>query len=77
MPDVSDLRVGHGDDLPRVGGIGQDFLVARHAGIEDDFADAEGLGTEGGASVDGSVGQGQQGGGAYARTHGTSTPRSA
>jgi hypothetical protein len=32
------VRVREGDDLPAVRGIGQDLLVAREAGVEDDFA---------------------------------------
>ena len=26
--------VGHGDDLALVGGVGENFLVARHGGVE-------------------------------------------
>ena len=36
---VADERVRQRDQLPGVGGIGQDLLIAGHAGIEDDFAD--------------------------------------
>ena len=35
---VADLGVGHGDDLACVGGVGEDFLVAHHGGVEDEFA---------------------------------------
>ena len=35
---VADERIRHRDDLPFVGRIGQDFLVAGHGGVEDDFA---------------------------------------
>ena len=35
---VADLRRRHRDDLPGVGRVGQDFLVAGHAGVEDDLA---------------------------------------
>ena len=35
---VADQRVGQGHDLPVVGGVGQDFLIARHGGIEDELA---------------------------------------
>ena len=35
---VADLRARHRDDLPGVRRIGQDFLVAGHAGVEHDFA---------------------------------------
>ena len=36
---VADLDGGHGDDLPRVGRIGQHFLISRHARVEDHFTD--------------------------------------
>ena len=35
---VADLRSGENDELPGVGGIGQNLLVARHASVEDHFA---------------------------------------
>ena len=35
---VADQRIRHGDDLTGVGRVGQDFLIARHRGIENDFA---------------------------------------
>ena len=35
---VADLRRRHRDDLPGVGGVSQDFLVAGHAGVEDNLA---------------------------------------
>src|SRR4029077_10502072 len=35
---VADQRVGEGDDLPGVGGIGDRLLVAGHRGVEDDLA---------------------------------------
>ena len=37
--DDPDMREGEGDDLGGVGGIGQDFLVARHRRVEADLAD--------------------------------------
>ena len=36
---IADQRVGHRDDLTGVGRIRQDLLIARHRGVEDDFAD--------------------------------------
>jgi hypothetical protein len=33
----SDVRVGQRDDLTAIGRIGEDFLVAGQAGIEDDL----------------------------------------
>ena len=35
---VADQRVRHGDELTRVGRIGQNLLIARHARVEDHFA---------------------------------------
>jgi hypothetical protein len=35
---VADVGVGHGHDLALVRGIGQDLLVAGHAGVEDHLA---------------------------------------
>ena len=37
---VADERVGHRDDLALVGRVGEDLLVAGHAGVEDDLAEA-------------------------------------
>ena len=37
---VADLRIGQHHDLPGIGRIGEDFLVAGDRGIEDDFARA-------------------------------------
>ena len=36
---VADVRRRHDDDLPRVGGIRQDLLVAAHRRVEDDLAE--------------------------------------
>ena len=36
--DVADVGEGEGDDLAGIGGVGQDFLVAGHGGVEADFA---------------------------------------
>ena len=35
---VADVGIGQRDDLAGVGRVGQDFLIARHRGIENDFA---------------------------------------
>ena len=35
---VADERVGEGDDLAGVGGIGDGLLIAGHRGVEDDLA---------------------------------------
>ena len=34
---IADERIGHCDDLPFVGRIGQNFLIAGHGSVEDDF----------------------------------------
>jgi hypothetical protein len=34
------VRIRQANDLPRVAGIGENFLVTRQAGIENDFAAA-------------------------------------
>jgi len=36
--DIADMREREGDDLPGVGGIGEDLLVAGHGGVEADLA---------------------------------------
>ena len=37
---VSDVRIRQADDLPGIAGIGENFLIAGEAGIENDFAAA-------------------------------------
>ena len=37
---VADMRIGEADDLPGIAGVGENFLVAGEAGIENDFAAA-------------------------------------
>ena len=37
--DIADMREGEGDELPGIGGIGEDLLIAGHRGVEADFAD--------------------------------------
>jgi len=46
-PVIADFRVGHGDDLPAVGRVGQDFLVTGHGSVEAHFARGCPAGTEG------------------------------
>ena len=36
--DIADMGEGEGDDLPGIGGIGDDLLVAGHRGVEADLA---------------------------------------
>ena len=38
---VADERVGHGYELPGVGRIGENLLIAGHGRVEDDFADGD------------------------------------
>jgi len=44
--DIADMRESEGDDLPGIGGIGEDLLVAGHRGVEADFADGMAGGAE-------------------------------
>ena len=37
--DIADMGKREGDDLPRIGRIGEDLLIAGHRGIEADLAD--------------------------------------
>src|SRR3546814_13073759 len=36
---IADMGKGEGDDLPRIAGVGQDFLIAGHRGVDADLAD--------------------------------------
>ena len=36
--DIADVRAGKRHELARVGGIREDFLITRHRGVEDNFA---------------------------------------
>jgi hypothetical protein len=38
--DVADMRIGQADNLPRIAGVGENFLVTGEAGIENNFAAA-------------------------------------
>jgi hypothetical protein len=61
---VADVGVGERDDLPGVGRIGDDLLVAGEGGVEHDLPrshPAGGLGADGLALEGGAVGQHQQG----------------
>ena len=59
--DVADLRIGHGDELTLVGRIGEDLLVSRHAGVEDDLPRRLSFTAEGAAGKRGPVRQGERG----------------
>jgi hypothetical protein len=52
---VADQRVGHRDDLPLVGRVGEDLLVAGHRGVEDDLALGRAVRPERAAGEDGPV----------------------
>ena len=56
---VADLRIGHGDDLATIAGIGEDFLVAGHRGVETDLAVDLAEGAEGRSGEDRAVFQGE------------------
>jgi hypothetical protein len=56
---VADLRVGEDDDLPGVGGVGEDFLVSGDGGVEDDLAAPLGARTKSAALEDRPVLQGK------------------
>ena len=59
---VADQRISHGDDLSLVGRIGQDLLVAGHAGVENDFAEGFVVRSKAAAGEDCSIFQSEFGG---------------
>ncbi len=70
--DIADMRKSEGDDLAGIGGIGEGFLIAGHAGIEADLADRRliasmgaGMGAEAAPPEHRAVGEDQRGGGAF------------
>ncbi len=40
------MREGEGDELPGIGGIGEDLLIAGHRGVEADLAHGVAFGAE-------------------------------
>ncbi len=58
--DIADMREGEGNDLPGIGRVGEDFLVARHGGVEADLADRVPGRAQPEALEHGSVGQNQK-----------------
>src|SRR6267154_1581672 len=56
------MREGEGDDLPGIGRVGQDFLIARDAGVEADLADGASRGAESVAPEYRAVGENQRAG---------------
>ena len=61
-PDIADMREGEGDDLAGIGGVCQDFLIARHGRVEADFTDRLAGGAEPHALDHGAVGKDEEGG---------------
>ena len=60
-PVVADQGIGHGDDFPGIGGVGENLLITGHAGIEDHLAgDLPGR-AEGLAMKNPAVGKGENG----------------
>ena len=62
--DIADMRKCEGDDLPGIGRVGQDFLVAGRRGVEADLADRLAPGAEAPAPEHGAIGKDQGGRGA-------------
>ena len=56
-PHIANMGKCEGDDLPGVGGIGQDLLVAAHRGVEADLAHGLAHGAKAAAAKDRSVGE--------------------
>jgi hypothetical protein len=60
--DVADVRIGQADNLAGIAGVGENFLVAGEAGIENDFAAAPRLGASGSSLKNAPVFQSEYGG---------------
>ena len=54
------MREGEGDDLPGIGRIGQDLLIAGHRGVEADLADGDAGGARALAFDHGAVGKNEK-----------------
>jgi hypothetical protein len=61
--DIADMGEGEGHDLPGIGGVGHDLLVARHRGVEAQLGHAHARRAEPVAVEQGAVGKGEAGGG--------------
>ena len=59
---VADVRVGQGDDLARIGRVGQDLLVSRHGGVEHHLARRRAGRADGNAPKHGAVLESQDSG---------------
>jgi hypothetical protein len=55
--DIADVREGEGDELPGIGRIGEDFLIAGHRGVEADLADGVAFRAEAKTFQHGTVGK--------------------
>ena len=62
--DVADMREGEGHDLPGIGRIGHDFLIAGHRGVEDQFCHRLAGGAKALSEEHGAVRKGKAGSGA-------------
>jgi hypothetical protein len=58
---IADVRIGQGDDLFCIGGIGQNFLIAGHCGIEYHLPGHLAFDTNGNTAENTSVCKRQQG----------------
>jgi hypothetical protein len=58
--DIADMRECEGDDLPGIGRIGEDLLIAGHGGVEADLAHRMPGCAEAEAFEDGAVGEHEQ-----------------
>ncbi len=56
---VADMRIGERDDLPGIGGVGKDFLIAGHGRIENHLAAGLSIGADGAAMKYAAICQGQ------------------
>ena len=54
---VADVGTGQRDDLSRVGRVGENFLITREGGVENDFACGVAFGSDRLSAEDRSVGQ--------------------
>ena len=59
---ISDFGGGQRDELPGVGGVGQDLLITAHAGVEHRFSGRVDGGAEAPAAEDRAVGEREEGG---------------
>ena len=51
------MRESEGDELPGIGGVGEDLLIAGHRGVEADFADGVAFRAEAKTLQHGTVGK--------------------